>query len=489
MYEGDEIKSGDGGSFDRPGAIVSSSPDEQQNVKPVKVKEPAPVSPQSPYVPEQTPRTRNKMPLFIGIGAVALVAIVVTVVVILINSGNKIDLGAPAVAGEPNLAGLFDKTAPIPYRGSKISQYGYIDPSTGEWVIESQFTEADPFYGEYARVRKDEQDMVINRKGEVVLNGGPIKIRYDIDENVWIMGKAVFNGEMKKAHPDTAMANYLGYGYAFVIPENEDKESSWKTGISYVVKVENGERVYECQMLSCSVTLNSGKTDDNIYAVVVEAETNGRNVKTNKIINLADGKELYNIPTTNRIAKVSDGVFVEKEKATGKTANYIIIENDEAKRATNAPAKDSIRSISRSGKYFKVSCDAKNGFKITDIDNNELLACTRQPYWELSKNVYKRLEKEDKEVILYYDDGNVHVYDLKNKKDLKVYENVGAVTTYDNSAFIGVSLGEGNAKICNILALDKDCVEVGKKTVTAYPTFFKTDEQTYSYDLKEVRHE
>ena len=32
MYEGDEINSFDGnGTFDRPGAIVSSNPDEQQN--------------------------------------------------------------------------------------------------------------------------------------------------------------------------------------------------------------------------------------------------------------------------------------------------------------------------------------------------------------------------------------------------------------------------------------------------------------------------
>ena len=488
MYEGDEINSGDGGSFDRPGAIVSSSPDEQQNAAPVKVKETAPAAPQSPYVPESAPRTRNKMPLFIGIGAVALVAIVVVVVVVLINAGKTVDLGNAAVAGEPNLAGLFDRTAPIPYRGSKISQYGYVDPSTGEWVIESQYTEADPFYGEYARVRKDEHDMVINRKGEVVLNGQSIKIRYDIDQNVWIMGKAVFNGEMKKAHPDTAMATYLGYGYAFIIPENEDKDSNWKSGIPYVAKVENGEKVYECESLSCSVALNYGKTDGNIYAIVIEADKSDKSIKTNKIINLADGKGVYNAALTSRIAKVSDGIFVEKDNETKKVITYIIIDNGEAKKATSAPTKDNIRSISRSGKYFKVSCGNKNNFMITDANNNELLACTRQPYWELSENVYKRLAKDDKEVILYYD-GDVHVYDLKNKKDLKVYEKVGAVTAYDNSAFISVSLGDGKSKVCNILELDKDCVEVGKKTVTAYPTFFTADDQIYSYDLKEVKHE
>ncbi len=489
MYEGDEINSGDGGSFDRPGAIVSSSPDEQQNVKPVKVKEPAPVSPQSPYVPEQTPRTRNKMPLFIGIGAVALVAIVITVVVVLINSGNKIDLGNPAVAGEPNLAGLFDKTAPIPYRGSKISQYGYIDPNTGEWVIDSQYAEADPFYGEYARVRKNEEDMIINRKGEIVQKSGQKRIKYDIEENVWTIGRNVFNGEMKKANPEGSMATYLGDGYAFVVPENEDEESTWMNGIPYIVKVENTEKIYECKNLVCSATIGYGRTDGNIYAIVVESDHKDRSIKNNDIIDLSNGKKIYSAPVTNTLAKKSDGIFVERTKETKKIVNYIIVDNGEAKKQSSLPTENALRSISYSNKYYKKDCGSKNGFKITDDADNEILPCTRQPYWELSKNVYKRLEKEGKEVILFYDNGNLHVYDLKSNKDLKVYENVGAAIPYENSVFINISLGNNNHKICNILALDKDCVEVGEETVIAYPTYFIAGDRTYSYYLKEVRYE
>ena len=133
MYEGDEINSGDGGSFDRPGAIVSSSPDEQQNAAPVKtpklpkapkpskVEEPAPMFFQEPAPLPVAPvreRTRSKLPLFLGIGAAVIVAVIVIVTVIIINANQGGDGTSSKIAGEVNLAGLIDPTAPIPYRGS-----------------------------------------------------------------------------------------------------------------------------------------------------------------------------------------------------------------------------------------------------------------------------------------------------------------------------------------------------------------------------------
>ena len=110
MYEGDEINSGDGGSFDRPGAIVSSSPDEQQNAAPVKtpklpkapkpskVEEPAPMFFQEPAPLPVAPvreRTRSKLPLFRSLSSTPIKAAMVPVLRLLAKLTSLVSLIQP----------------------------------------------------------------------------------------------------------------------------------------------------------------------------------------------------------------------------------------------------------------------------------------------------------------------------------------------------------------------------------------------------------
>ena len=142
MYEGDEINSFDSnGTFDRPGAIMSSSPNEQQNAAPAKPQksswkgnEPDPMFFEEPMPESRQRRTRRKRPWFIGIGILILIVAAAITVVAIINSTKSVTAGDPAIAGQAYLVGLFDKNAPIPFRSTTVAQYGYISPSSFEWV-------------------------------------------------------------------------------------------------------------------------------------------------------------------------------------------------------------------------------------------------------------------------------------------------------------------------------------------------------------------
>ena len=501
MYEGDEINSGDGGSFDRPGAIVSSSPDEQQNAAPVKapklpkapkpskVEEPAPMFFQDPTPMPAAPvreRTRSKLPLFIGIG-VALIAIAVIVTVIIINANRGGDGTSSKTVGEVNLAGLFDPTAPVPFRGSKISNYGYINPTTGKWIISRQFTEAGPFYGDYALVRKNEKDMIINRKGEVIATAEREfdYIGYDIDENVWTVSNNVYNGEMEKANAKDTSASYLGHGYAFVIPDKPDENSEWQTGIPYVIRVEDGKTVYTCEAIGCTITISKGRTDSNVYVIATELD------KGAKFINLDSGKTLFSCSSDHKLGRISDGIYIETDRETRKTIKYYIVDNNESRTSDSLPDSDGTLGISETNKYYKTSCGSGKGFKITDASGNELLPCSTNKYWFLSKNTYKNIEKKSgKEAILFQSGDDVHLYDLKEGKDIKVFTKAGNAVVYENSAFIRLTLSSGKRIVCNLFELDKECVEVRKNhEVVAYPTFFEVGNRTYTYDLKEIDNE
>ena len=495
MYEGDEINSD---SFDRPAAIVSSSPDEQQNAEPVnspkpariskKVDVPAPVFFETPApapTPQyQEPRSRNLRPIFIGIGALALVIVIVVVTVSLISGGVIGPSASTPIASRVNLSGLFDKTAPIPFRNNAEQKYGYVDIESYKFVIDQKYDEADPFYGDYAKVHMGERDLIINRKGETILDGNAVgAISYDIEENVWIAGENVYNGKMEKANEDSSMATYIGQGYAFVIPrlKEADKTTKMYTGIPYVVKVENREKVYECQNAGCASLATRGRTDGSLYLIITEKDSPAT------IVSLANKKVIYTADTGNTLSRLSNGVLIERNKKTGKTITYIIVTNGEAQKSDTLPTGGtSATSISGSDRYYQNTCDDGAGYRIVDKNNKELLGCSTQSRWYLSKNVYKKFEAEGKEVIVLQEGDGVHLYDLKEGKDIKVYENAGDAVLYENSPFIRLSYKSNKRQMCNLFELDKKCIDIkGINTVT-FPTYFIDNNVVYSYNLQEV---
>ena len=515
MYEGDEINSFDGnGTFDRPGAIMSSSPDEQQNAEPVKAPK-APKAPKdnsaedfaaaqslasnpntpqffgeaavaaNPYPTQRTrgPRSSMRKPLIIGgiaIGAIALIAIIVLAISGGMGGSSKIE--STKVAGEMNIGAIFDETAPIPMRSSSISAYGYITQDGKKWVTPKQYTYAEQFYGNYAKAKFDGKIVIINREGKTVIEQPEsVDVHYDIHENVWIVGTDVYNVEMEKANPDGSKANYSGYGYAFVVPAKEEGDaSSYTTGIPYLVRVEDGEKVFSCEIAGCNISVTKGYTDNKVYLIMV-AEGQG-----SKIISLESKQVLYEIPNTEFFAKEFEGVYAQYLRSRNAFRKHVVINNGAAKATDARPDKISKVSVSNSGKYFIKGCDGK-GYKIIDENDGEVLGCSTSPRIYLPEIIYRRLEKEDKEAIVQYSDDGYQLFDLKEKKVLKTYADTTDFEIFENSSFIRIVKKDGKQYICNILGSDKDCIEYdGKTKLEPYVTFIVIDGKTYSYNLKEV---
>ncbi len=489
MYEGDEINSFDSnGTFDRPGAIMSSSPNEQQNAAPAKPQksswkgnEPDPMFFEEPMPESRQRRTRRKRPWFIGIGILILIVAAAITVVAIINSTKSVTAGDPAIAGQAYLVGLFDKNAPIPFRSTTVAQYGYISPSSFEWVTPREYSEANPFYGDYARVRSGGKDLIINRKGEIVVDtAGKTTIKYDVNDNVWTVGSDVYNGEMEKANPDNSKAEYIGHGYAFVTPNDTGDRVS--TGSPYLVKVENGEKAYQCEQTVCSIATSYGKSGDGLYFIVQES---GRGAK---IIDAFDGTELFTSTSGYELAKIDDGLFVELEKKTNQTNLYVRVDHGGVFTSRSLPADNPKNSISRSGKYYKKSCGANKGLTIIDASENEVVPCGIEKLWGLSENTYKMLGIDNKEAVLILRGDGIHLFDMKSNKDIKVYKDAINVKIYDNSAFIRITLKTGQKQVCNVLEPSINCVDIATD-ITPYPTYFIAEGKVYTHDLKEVKYE
>lgn len=500
MYEGDEINSFDGhGTFDRPGAIVSSSPDERQNAAPQKGGGLFGASSQAqsnssvsanifrrpsfqgvaidPYQiqEERAPRRISKTPFVVGGILLAIVGAVVLVITLIPHDGVKAGKDSD-VAGEMNLSAIFDENAPVPFRTSRVGEYGYINVATKSWAIERQFTAADQFYGNYARAEKDGKIVIINRKGEVQADATKgDKVYYDTKNNLWIVGDDIYDGKMQKLN-DEGKASYLGYGYLLIKLSN---------GIIQIQKIEGKKKVFECESVGCSVIVSRDLTNNEAYAMVSSKEKGAR------LISLSDGVEIYKASNSAAVLlKVSEGVFAEKTSMEGTVTKYISLKNGQTSTSKTMPKTKNEKYISNSGSYRLANCESYHGNKVVNNNGDTVIDCNVGAFYELSTSVYKKYEKEDMHVILYQKDNNVHVYDMKGRKDIVTYKGAVDATLTDDSVFVELIMKDEKHRMCNIFKPNIDCIEVSDANeIKPYTTFLVANGKTYSYELKEVTYE
>ncbi len=493
MYEGDELNRERGGTFDRPGAILSSSPDEQQTALPA-AKPNKLVGGQSRFQPRNDARrtsiqeyattinTSNRsgrllngrLLIFAGIGVIAVLIIVIVVVLLTRGGGPSVVADDGSVAGTANAKIIFDKNAPVPFLLSGTG-YGYINPNENKWTIEPKYSKAEQFHGNYAKVAMNEKILIIDRKGETILKlSQDSDVRYEINDNVWVIDYDVYNSAMKKMNPDGSKASYLDYGYAFIIPANEDKNSSFKTGIPYLINVGTGEKSYECNAIGCSITITKGATDDIIYIAVYES---GKGVK---IYSLKDKNEIYSSPATNSMTKLFNGVFVEKDIVEKKIINYLTIDNNAVEKTRQRPNIAPDKSISGAREYYATQCSG--GYNITGVIDD----CSIKAYWELPSLVYSWYSENNKKPVVILKEDGIHLFDMQGQKDIKKYDKSYSFETFDDSVFVKLYLDSGEKRMCNILEPNKDCMTIDGKTINVYATYFTVDRKTYSYNLTEV---
>ena len=453
-------------NFDRPTAPISSGTPQFFN------------DAMAANMQPQTSETKKKSPLMIIIiAAGAIIAVVAAIILIisLTKNQNINNFEDNKQAGEMDTKAIFDKNAPIPAKGE--GGYGYINPQNGEWVLDAKYEEAGQFYGNYASVTYSDKKAIINRKGE---EKGTAKytdeISYHIDENVWTVGTDVYNGAIEKINPDKTTSSYVGYGYAFVVPDRKDGQQINDPG--YLVNVTTGETFYQCEHSGCSFGITFGADDDNKYLVVYEY---GKNTK---ILKLDSKEEVYKTANTNFLTKLFEGIFIEKDKTTKEVKKYVTISDGKAKTSTKRPDTPEDTSISRSGKYFIKSCDEKMG--IVDSDKKEIVGCEYNDVFPVSVSSYKHGLANDKELVILQNEEKTVLYDLKSAKALKEYETSNIII-YEDSAFFGIYVNKDEQKLCNMFDVGIDCATVKTKNLEVYSTYAKSGDIYYSYELKPIK--
>lgn len=450
---------------------------------------------------------KKKWPLFVALGAVAVVVVVVVVWAI----GSKFfSSRAKNVVGEVNLNYLFDETAPIPTEQN--GQYGYLDPKNGGWIITPQYLTASNFYGDYAAVSFSQANQqkvaIINRSGETVATqeNGSVGAYYDIQNNIWVVGGNIYDSSMQKLNADGATGNYIGNGYILSSTQTEKsadtslrESTSTSDGASeegstslpssttggsnsymeVVGKIEDlkGNVRYDCKAFCVANTTDDG--EGHIYAVV-------RNWgEPAKIIALPSGEVLYTASGSDQIRILHGTVFVE---GTGNTKKYLKAEG--SKVAIINQAEDIRSTISNAGEYYAEECNGRNS--ILKVDGEMIMKCDVLDYTELSENTYLMYQATFSKDLLFIErEDKIELVNLKNADILQTFD-LGVITVYDNSPFFYNLSDSGVARVCNLLKGVDKCVEIedGNADVAGFGNYFTVmtggKAKTYNADLEMI---
>lgn len=291
------------------------------------------------------------------IGALVL-TIVIGVTIIFLNSGYK----------NPLHAAIYDPKKPIPVEENGV--FGYVD-FEGEMLIEPQYETADPFYGDFALVKTNDETSkykIIDRTGAVVKESTTAKKpKYYKDYGVWLIDNILYDYEMNVLFEGDNHLDYVGQGY-FTYFKNDEEQSG-------LINHE-GKKIFAWNSNYISVTLSPLVYDElDEYAAISDFE------EQEKIISLKNGKEIYTLddPKNKYLETESDNVFrIIDRQNSYKTIEWLYIENDRIVYSTNEEL------------YDLSLIDYKN--KILRIDygvNYEALGKTdRYVYYDTSKKVY-----------------------------------------------------------------------------------------------------
>lgn len=447
-----------------PGA----APAPAQNPAPTSIPSPAGDIILNPSTPQ---KQTNRLPIFIAIG-VAAVAIAIVVGVLIVNSSktNKSVLKNETASSydNTNLEALFDETAPVPFQNGDF--YGYKDPKTKETVIRAIYSTVDRFYGQYARVTKNASDgnvneSIINRSGEVVVKnetGSSDAIEYIIDQNIWVVGQDVYDGNMKQLNPNGTVAVYSDYGYSVVTAEDDSRPG-------YIID-RNGKKVYDCNSSDCYVTVASPiSTDGGIYGAV-------RDNNSYSIINLQTGKTIHSA-NNSKLAARSNNIFIQR---TSNKEEYLFVYKDAiAKTFSTSPIQYNGFDVLKFGeKYYDIASGAessspksewsgekvysladivvttceKDGTTFYGVSNSagkELLACEYYGIYPLPETTFRYAQSKDSAPIYVVEEDRAGIYDLSKNTYLS-QPGYTYIETYDNSIFATASNDEGDY-VCNLL--------------------------------------
>jgi hypothetical protein len=208
---------------------------------------------------------------------------------------------------------IFDETAPIPVK-SADGKYGYATPAD-KLLIQPQYTVAERFYGEYAKVAENDTYKIINRKGEKKLD---VKIvaEYYVESGLWEVDGVFYDTNLTKITSDQETAVYLNHGYLLTSSENTQKILDY-----------TGKTIYACENSPCTVLVDGNPNSGNeFYAAVQNA------VGESRLISLANGSEIIKLEKNQYLSVVSAAIYAINSPEKGVEKYLFLHEGKIAKQ-------------------------------------------------------------------------------------------------------------------------------------------------------------
>lgn len=449
-------------------------------------------------------KVKKLLPIIIA----TLVILVLIITTLIFTLGRKND---------DKVIGLtFDPDKPIPVKQNDL--YGYISASNGKEIISAQYTEANPFYGDYAIVELKEDGSnkycVIDKKGKVKLSS-LTTIKYISEYGLYIADETLYNQNFKALTDDNIKVSYKGSGYSSYIKYDKDNKA-----IEGGVLNNTGKKIYSYkfkdseEFFSCTISEVDERLEEEYAKVNVDNEKYA-------IINLKNGKMVYDytdksilVDDDNIFTISSDGnqesvICLSKNKIAYETSDdveisYYDIDNkilqiyDSNKDYSNRysyydlknnnmlsekPSKETANVIESLTGYKSFSSDNKHGVMKGD---KTILSCEYDDIEFLSPTTFNYIKsKTRKELVLAKKDGNYELINLKNKKSIFSFKAY-SVDSYSQSTFVKAKLSDSKETCVYNLLTGKSMNFDSDSQVSVYSNYIivtKNNTKTY-YNTK-----
>ena len=399
-----------------------------------------------------------------------------------------------------DLDSVFDTNKPV-LIFDKNNKFGYVDKN-GKVIVEPSYYNATQFYGDYAGVvfeEGKEEYAIIDLKGkEVILKKGGEEPQYIIDYDIWVIGDAFYDGNMKRISPDNIAVTYDDNGY-FTFKDSSNKQSGiidYKGEIIYTifgtegVELEMSHSDYDVDEYFVKVTNNesvfvvSTKTDDLVYTYSGQSELHAG--KNNFFYTYQDnGKKdflyFYNGALRIEVYSVDEMHIADYKnqiifaKLYNQERYYDILNETELQQG---PEKNEYySSLYGTNDYdFEVfDCGDSKGL----VDGDKILvSCDYSTVNLLDINLFSYVKKKTlKQIVLLEKNSSIIVYDMAKKKELKTFKNV-EFKTYDNSVLVRFAKYDGDDPlpsgyiVYNLLTDQYVEINAEELSVDIYPSYY-----------------
>lgn len=387
----------------------------------------------------------------------------------------------------------------------KDGRYGYIDMN-GTLQIDYQYFHADDFYGEYAKVERENDCALINRKGTILFTAQDCNnITYYTDAARWVINGKLYDYDMNPIRRNWESVAYQHENlFTFFNPDEK------KFGLMNA----EGEVLYAMSSDTVSFyQVDVGSTDPSFVGTYGVLQVNQEymlfHVLTGKVIMQFTDMPIVSLGNNIFEVETDEGtyaIYVEENRIAyqteiGETLSFYNVP-ERILRIDGATTRyydldeqvylDSVTGISE--QYASSEFEAKTSYHMTH-DNGKygllsgtyrqkmILPCRYDQIIYLNHTLYDYIhDQTGKNLIFLVDGENLILYDLAHHSSVFKVQSSADVVTSPNSTFVLIS-GSEESILYNFLTNQKMNVE---EEVEIHRNYVQIGNTLYNVSLNSI---